>query len=203
MWFDCHTHGEARPFSESRAIFSLDYSQKAALGNSNAAFSIGFHPWHLPNPLDFDAQLDDLANLAAAPNVWAIGEAGLDKYYETLHSPQYQKYALAAQIALAQSLNKAIILHTVARYNETLQLLKAAAPNIPIILHGFAQRPEVAQMFWRLGIYTSFGAAIMHNPNAQASLRACPPNLLLLETDAQNQYNIDAIYAQATTLLLY
>jgi TatD DNase family protein len=141
-----------------------------------------------------------LAAVAAAENVVAIGEMGLDKYYEADSPADLQARIFGLHLELAQRLQKPLILHVVGRYNEALRLILAKKNPPNIALHGFAKRPEIGLMFWQKGIRTSFGAAIFDSLTAQNSLKACPAHLLFLETDAQKDYNISDIYARAAEL---
>jgi TatD DNase family protein len=217
-FFDAHTHADAHDTHAQivenvnpYAVFSLDLSNPAAITTIETAnyYSVGLHPWRLSEIVDMQAAFIALEAAAKLPNVLAIGEAGLDKYYEHKSDKILQINVLAQHIDLAIAVQKPLILHTVGRFNETLQLLKQAKQSLPnTILHGFNQNEQVAKMFWQIGVYTSFGADIFSRTNtntntntkAADSLKACPSSLLLLESDAQSQYNIADIYEKAAEL---
>jgi TatD DNase family protein len=197
---DFHTHhlrGET-------CIYSVDIcraEQVAEIGaNPSAWFSVGLHPWSIAQMGDETDIWAHLAAVAAAENVVAIGEMGLDKYHEADSPADVQARIFGLHLELAQSLRKPLILHVVGRYNEALRLILAKKNPPNIALHGFAKRPEIGLMFWQKGICTSFGAAIFGSLTAQKSLMACPADLLFLETDAQTDYTISDIYARAAEL---
>jgi TatD DNase family protein len=204
LFFDAHTHSGDRNLWHSVLnidAFALDIDSIKA---DSGYYSAGLHPWKLHEIGDMKAAFAGLEKLANLSNILAIGEAGLDKYYESKTATPLQIEVLAEHIKLATVVGKPLILHTVGRFNETFQLLKQAK-NLPaVILHGFSENTQVAQMFWRqnndTSIYTSFGADIFSRPKAADSLRACPSSLLLLETDAQTSYTIADIYVKAAEL---
>jgi len=197
---DFHTHhlrGET-------CIYSVDFCQAEQLAqiwaNPSKLFSVGLHPWTLAQMGDEADIWARLAVAAAAENVVAIGEMGLDKYSEADSPADVQARIFNQHLELAQRLQKPLILHVVGRYNEALHLILAKKNPPKIALHGFAKRLEIGLMFWQKGIRTSFGAAIFDSLAAQNSLKACPAHLLFLETDAQTVHNISDIYARAAEL---
>ncbi len=199
MLIDFHSHYA----SELAAcqLLNADTWQQAEQAITAQRFSLGLHPWRA-HWYKLDAAFwQELERLAALPQVWAIGECGLDKYYEQQTSKEAQEAILCAHFELAARLQKPLILHTVGRYNETLRLLQQRAKGAPALaLHGFASRASVALPFWKMGVYTSFGAALMQNVAAQNALQVCPAERFFLETDAQKRYDIQEIYEKAATL---
>lgn len=211
-FFDAHTHSNTHSNSHTPtvenvnlcAVFSLDLSNPATIITPTNYYSVGLHPWSLSEIVDMQAAFTALEAAANLPNIVAIGEVGLDKYYEHKTDKALQINILAQHINLGIAVQKPLILHTVGRFNETLQLLKQAKQLPNTILHGFNQNKQVAKMFWQIGVYTSFGADIFSRTNintkAADSLRAAPSALFLLETDAQQNYSISEIYAKAAEL---
>ena len=148
--------------------------------------AIGVHP---NSCADWDdAWLDDLRQLAQHEKVVAIGEIGLDFYWDrTPKSVQHR--AFAAQLALAAELNLPAIIHNREADEDVLRLL-AASPLVgrdnPGVLHSFATVWEVAQQALDMGFYLGFTGPVTYQK--AASLRAVavqtPPGRLLVETDA-------------------
>lgn len=199
---DFHTHHSSP--AASWHLRNADRWQQVENADAQEAFSLGLHPWRAHEYAldgDFWAALE---RLVALPQVWAVGECGLDKYYEPLTSGAAQQAILRQHFAIAERQQKPLILHTVGRYNETLHALRQwqkQAKNAPAVaLHGFQANAQVARPFWQMGAYTSFGAAIFHHKGAQEALQACPDELFFLETDAENTYNLRKIYEKAATL---
>jgi TatD DNase family protein len=125
-----------------------------------------------------------LADLARHPKVVAIGETGLDYYYQ--HSPrEAQQAAFRAQLELAQAVNLPVVVHSRDAKEETLGLLAEAAPARKGVLHCFTGDLEMARRAITMGFYISF-SGILTFKNA-GPLRevagALPLESLLIETD--------------------
>ena len=123
--------------------------------------------------------------LAANPKVLAIGETGLDYYYN--HSePHEQKLAFREQITLSKDLGLPLIVHCRDAYRDTLQLLsgKGLKKNSGII-HCFSGDMEFAQKVIDLGLYISFsGTLTFKKADELKSIAASVPiNRILIETD--------------------
>ncbi|WP_269543122.1 TatD family hydrolase [Cerasicoccus fimbriatus] len=163
-----------------------DWPAVAALAESDPRVipAFGLHPWQVnAAPPDWLAQLEDF--LARFPRA-VIGEAGLDRWIKDHDLPR-QLDALHAQLALAERDNRAISLHCLQAWGPMLEALKnGPRPARGFHLHGYGGSPEMIREFADLGGYFSFSAYVMHERKAKhrESLRATPPDRLLLETDA-------------------
>ena len=123
-------------------------------------FSAGLHPWYV-NSGSMEKHLDWVEQQADNPQVLAIGEIGFDK---TIDVPwKDQEYAFERQLALAEKLNKPVILHCVRSYNE-LDWYTATQSNqkIPWIFHWFNASAEIARELIRKNCYLSFGHLLFH-----------------------------------------
>jgi TatD DNase family protein len=164
----------------------------------NQRVSAGVHPWYA-HPTQWRVQLAQVAALALRPQVVAIGECGLDKLIGP--SLEVQLPLFEAQVQLAQSLQKPVVVHCVKAFNELLSWKKCSHVTVPMVLHGFNNKPEVAAQLLQHGFYVSLGAALLReDSNAQKALKIIPLERLFLENDAQ-QTPIQNIYAKAATLL--
>jgi TatD DNase family protein len=160
--------------------------------------SVGVHPWYA-HSTQWRTQLAQVATLASHPQVVALGECGLDK----LMGPPFevQLPVFEAQVQLAESLQKPIIIHCVKAFGELLAWKKRSSVSVPMVLHGFNNKPEVAAQLLQHGFYVSLGAALLKNDsNAQKTLKIIPLERLFLENDAQ-QIPIEEIYEKAAALL--
>ncbi len=121
----------------------------------------------------------------APGSVVAVGECGLDYYYE--HSPKpAQRTAFGEQIALANEHDLSLVVHTRDAWDDTYAILVDHGVPARTIIHCFSGPPEVAERFVELGAYLSF-SGIVTFPSAEevrASAVLCPSDRLLLETDA-------------------
>ncbi len=143
----------------------------------NQYCSMGLHPWYLG---EVSAQMALLAHYARHRQVLAIGECGLDKICTTPWALQLE--AFRQQIALAEQLKKPLIVHCVRAYTEIMALLKTVV--VPVIIHGFQKKPELAAALLGQGFYLSFGKALLENKaQAAASLAATTADRFFLETD--------------------
>lgn len=135
-----------------------------------------------------DGWLADLRQLAQHEKVVAIGEIGLD-YYWDLTPKTVQRRAFAAQLALAAELNLPAIIHNREADEDVLQLLTAsplAGRDNAGVLHSFSTTWEVARQALDMGFYLGFTGPVTYKK--AAALRAVaaqtPPARLVVETDA-------------------
>jgi TatD DNase family protein len=123
--------------------------------------------------------------LQAEPVVVAVGETGLDYHYD--HSPRdAQRRAFEAQLTLAAELGKPVIVHAREADGDMAAMLREWGGRVPpIVLHSFSSGPEVFDAGMAVGAYFSFSGMItFKNWNLADRLPACPPDRLLIETDA-------------------
>lgn len=124
--------------------------------------------------------------LAVEPEVVAIGETGLDYYYEC--SPRdVQRQAFARQIALAQRVHKPLIIHTREAANDTIDILSAEhAQMVGGVFHCFTADKTIARAALNLGFMVSFSGILTFDSDARLSEAACfvPDDRLVVETDA-------------------
>ena len=143
----------------------------------------GIHP-HEARDWDADAERQVRA-LLADDAVVAVGETGLDYHYD--HAPRdRQRAAFEAQLALAAELARPIVVHAREADADMAALLREWAPRVPaIVLHSFSSGDALFSTGLDIGAYFSFSGMITFRSWAlDACLHACPPDRLLVETDA-------------------
>lgn len=132
-----------------------------------------------------DADLAELQTLASHSKCAAIGETGLD-YYRDGAPREDQLRAFEAQIELARSLGKPLVIHTRAAEDDTLALLRRRAGDLRVILHCFSMPARLEECLAQPGWVVSFAGNVTY-PKAvelrQAAVRV-PADRLLVETDA-------------------
>jgi TatD DNase family protein len=132
-----------------------------------------------------DADLAELEALASHAKCVAIGETGFD-YYRDYAPREDQQRAFEAQIELARSTGKPLVIHTRAADDDTLATLDSAAQGLRVILHCFSMASRVRECLQHDLWWFSFAGNSTY-PKAQdlrdAAL-AIPANRLLVETDA-------------------
>ena len=147
--------------------------------------SVGIHP-HEAEPQPSTAP-DQLAALSSHPRVVAIGECGLDYFYD--RSPRArQQEVFAAHIEAARSTGLPIIVHTRDADEDTARMLTAGAAGGKLtgLIHCFSSGSDLARVALDLGLSISLSGIVTFK-NAEA-LRAVakdiPDDRLLVETDA-------------------
>ncbi|QJD85817.1 TatD family hydrolase [Cohnella herbarum] len=144
--------------------------------------------WHPTDAIDMKLE-EDLAwieRLCSHPKVVAIGEIGLDYYWDT--SPkEIQHTVFREQIRLAKRLNKPIVIHNRDAHEDIVRLLKEEkAEEVGGIMHCFSGSWETARKCLDMNFYISFGGPVTFK-NARVPkevLERVPLDRLLLETDA-------------------
>ena len=156
---------------------------ECARDNGDVWFSIGLHPHEAVHGLDAVA---DLARAEAGnPRLAAIGEAGLDYYYD--HSPRdRQRAVFAGQIGLARELGLPLIVHTRDAWDDTFDVLVAEGVPERLVFHCFTGGPDEARRCLDIGAYLSFsGIVTFKTAGAVAeAARMCPTDRMLVETDS-------------------
>lgn len=183
-----HTH-IVHPLEEEVVSLYENFPQCLDLSSC----SLGLHPWYLAQA---GQDWEVLQQYATYSHVVAIGECGLDKVSATPWALQLQYFRL--QIALANQLQKPLIIHCVKAYGECLAELKAA--RVPVIFHGFNKSAETAKMILNKGHYLSFGHSLFREGYGEV-LKQIPTERLFLETDDKTDLSIEDVYKRAADLL--
>lgn len=210
MWVDSHCHVSADEFAADRgavlarargagveallavgAGYGIDANAGAvalAAAEPGVAASVGVHP-HDARLLD-DAGRARLRAWLAAPGVVAVGECGLDYWYE--HSPRAEQRAVfAEQVALARELGLPVVVHVRDRaadaYEELLEIWRAEAGGaVEGVLHCYTHDLAFAKRALDAGLLVSFSGILTFkgaNPLREVAA-ALPLDRLLVETDA-------------------
>ena len=121
--------------------------------------------------------------LARHPRVVAVGETGLDYYYD--HSPRdVQQAAFARFIELARAVGKPVVCHIRDAHDDARAILRAGGVT-DCVIHCFTGTPEDARAYAELGYYVSFSGIVTYK-TAQAlrdAVPLVPRDRLLIETD--------------------
>ena len=145
--------------------------------------AVGIHP---ENCHDFTpAQIDDLRALAARPKVVAIGEIGLDYYWEQNPPRELQQRVLRDQLALAQELDLPVIVHDREAHADSLAIVQEF-PAVRGVFHCFSGSVEMARELLKRGWYLGFDGPVTYK-NARKTVEValeCPLDRMLLETDS-------------------
>ncbi|NLD77635.1 MAG: TatD family hydrolase [Acidimicrobiales bacterium] len=151
----------------------------AAAAHENVFATAGVHPHEARHGID------GLEELLADPDVVAVGECGLDYFYE--HSPRdAQREVFAAQIAMAFRHDLALVIHTRDAWDDTFDVLASEGTPERTVFHCFTGGPDEARRCLDLGAMLSFSGIVTfkHSDDLRAAAALCPLDRLLVETDS-------------------
>lgn len=204
MLIDSHCHLDADRFDDDRAavlerarhagvrrmvtVGCDEENSRRALGlastHDDVWATVGVHP---PEAASASERFDEvLAKLAASDRCVAIGECGLDYYYD--HSPrERQREVFARQIALARRVQKPLVIHVRDAWDECIELLHSeGARECGGVIHCFSGSLDDAKRSLELGFYLSIpGIVTFKSPgDLPEVVRTAPADRLLVETDS-------------------
>lgn len=207
--FDNHSHLDDEKFDEDReeliekirnsnvklmisAGYSLEGSRKAVELSKKYDFiyaTCGISPNDIPQTEEeLWKMLDKIEKLAKEnPKVRAIGEIGLDYYWEKDEKRrELQKKAFIEQIKLANKLNLPIVIHTRDAIMDTLDILKKNSVDKKGIFHCCPLNRELVKEGLKLGFYISFAGPVTfkNSKNANEIIFMVPNDKMLIETDS-------------------
>ena len=218
MLFDSHTHfnNEDLTSLERQALFNT-VDKAVRDGRMSGAVDIGFDlpssemaaehartwPWcyaavgchpHDAKTMD-EEKLARIGQLTADEKVVAIGEIGLDFYYDRSER-DVQRYWFRKQIQLANELMMPITIHAREADGEVMDILKEEGAfsedrkkhfgHAGVLLHCFSGSAELGMQYVKLGAYISVAGPVTYKNNKKtvAMAAAVPSDRLLIETDA-------------------
>ena len=203
MLFDTHAHYDDDAFDPDRELLletlpergvsllvnpgcDVESSRKAvsyAKAYPHVYAAVGIHP---ENCGDFTAgDIEVLRQLAQQPKVVAIGEIGLDYYWEENPPRDFQQQVLRQQLSLAQELALPVIIHDREAHADTLSIVREF-PGVTGVFHCFSGSPEMARELLQMGWYLGFDGPVTYKNARRAPEVAAitPPERMLIETDS-------------------
>lgn len=163
------------------------FSTYAALAEKypNVWCSVGTHPHNADQELDI--QTEDLVRLSAHPRCIAIGEAGLDYFYDNAPR-EAQETVLRRHIAAARSTGLPLVIHSRQADDDMARILEEESGQgaFPFVLHCFTAGRELAKRALALGGYISFSGIITFRnaKEIQEVAQIVPADRYLVETDS-------------------
>ncbi|WP_127128555.1 TatD family hydrolase [Georgenia sp. SYP-B2076] len=136
--------------------------------------------------LSLDEAIAQVADLARDDRVVAVGESGLDLFRTGEQGRAHQVRAFRAHIALAKELGKPLQIHDRDAHADVVATLLADGAPERTVFHCFSGDVDLARTCAEHGWYASFAGPVTFKANdvLRAALRALPPELVLVETDA-------------------
>lgn len=205
MFFDSHAHLEDDRFKEDLDQVIQDLKDS----DTSLVMNIGYNKEHIKRSLDLsdkydfiysavglhpsdslhaqtDEYWDDFYDYAKNPKVRALGEMGLDYYWDRAPREQQQK-VFRSQISLAKELNLPIIIHDREAHGDILDIVKNEKAGINGgIFHAYSGSLPMARDVIREGFYISISGVITYK-NAKKLVevvKEVPLKYLLIETDS-------------------
>lgn len=202
MLFDSHAHIDNQRFDSDRDEVLARARENGVTGIINAGAcmpssaasielaekypevyaAVGVHPHDAEGVKDED--YEQLADWSRHPRVVAIGEIGLDYYYD--YSPRaIQKEVFIRQIDVARQMQLPIIIHDRDAHGDVLEIVKKEAQGVTGVFHCFSGSMEMARECLALGFYIAVGGSVTFKNAAKlpAIAASVPLDRLLFETD--------------------
>lgn len=203
MFFDTHAHLDDKQFNQDlEQVIEQAETEKVSLilnvGINLASSvrsialaekfpqifaSVGVHP-HDAKAMAQEEAWHQLEELIKKPKVVALGEMGLDYYYN-FSEPEQQREVFHRQLELAKQTKLPVIIHNRDAHKDILDILTQYKGEITGVLHCFSGSWEMAQQCLKLGYYISLGGPVTFK-NAvtpKEVAKKLPIDRILIETD--------------------
>ena len=177
QFFDSHAHYNDEKFNQDKdnvlkEIYNQDITRLVCAGYIS------------PNDVEDLAKVDSLEELLKEKKIVAIGEIGLD-YYWNKENKDIQKELFIKQIELANKYNLPIVIHTRDAAIDTIDILKNHPCNKKGVFHCCPLNQELIKEGLKLGFYISFSGNItFKNAKSDACIELVPLDRILIETDS-------------------
>jgi TatD DNase family protein len=205
MLIDTHCHLDFKDFAEERdqiiqraldagvkqmitistRVKKFDQIKGLAESYSQVFCSVGVHPNNAHEEPDITTE--ELVELSKHPKCVAIGEAGLDYFYDYA-PPEVQAKGLRRHAAAARITGLPLVIHSRAADDDMISILKDEAGQgaFPFLLHCFSSGAELARIGVELGGYVSFSGILTFpkSEDIREIAKTVPRDRLLVETDA-------------------
>lgn len=175
--------GVTRIVTVADDLASARWAATAATWHPDLYAAVALHPTRA-DALDEQAK-QTLESLAVQPDVVAIGETGLDHYWDAAPHP-VQAEAFAWHIDLAKRTGKALMIHDRNAHEAVFDVLTAEGPPDIVVFHCFSGDAAMARRCADAGFVMSFAGPVSFRNAADlaAAARIAPAELLMVETDA-------------------
>lgn len=200
-WLDSHTHINDEVFDDDLddvlnrmiendvkkamivCLNENDFNRALKIKRDGIEFDIalGIYPGDVKKMND--EEKERILELLADPRVKAVGEIGLDYYWDK-DNKQDQKDMFTRQIKIAQKLNKPIIVHSRDAIQDTYDILKNN--RVDGVMHCYSDSKEMAKELLKLGMYISLSGTVTFKNSKEPKevAKIVPLDRLLIETDA-------------------
>lgn len=156
---------------------------KIAQNNERIFCAVGIHPHEVDDVTDED--IEKIYELSFEDKVVAIGEIGLDYYYD--NSPrEKQKEVFRKQLEIAKKRKLPVIIHTRDSMGDTYDILSEFKGEVIGVMHCYTGSLEMAKRFMELGYYISISGAVTFKNavNVREMAKNIPLESIMVETDS-------------------
>ena len=202
MIFDSHAHYDDEAFNEDREAIlnSLPKNGISPIVNVSAQLSgvtatveltekypfiygsVGVHPDHVGELSEEKIQW--MKELAGREKIVAVGEIGLDHYWDT-ESDEVQRKWFIRQLELAGEVKKPVIIHSREAAADTMYIMKNYAQGLDGVIHCYSYSREMAEEYVKMGFYIGIGGVVTFKNAKKLKdvAAAIPIEKIVLETD--------------------
>lgn len=200
--FDSHAHYDDESFNEDRDRVIEEIKENGVIGVLNCGSSfegaknslelakkypffyaaVGIHPEYAD--IVSEGIINEIEEMSGNEKVRAIGEIGLDYYWDTNPEKKVQIDAFRNQMKLAEKLGLPVVIHDRDAHQDTLMVMKEF-PKVIGVVHCFSGSVEFARECLKLGYYIGFTGVVTFK-NAKKILEVAkevPVDKILVETD--------------------
>ncbi len=172
-------------------VASSQWAVNTAQAHQQVLASVAIHPNEAPE-IEMKlgrgaliAAIDEIAQLATASRVRAIGETGLDFYRTDEAGLAAQEFSFREHIRIANKLNKPVMVHDRDAHDAVLKVLIEEEAKA-VVFHCYSADAAFAKKIVPFGWYLSFAGTVTFKnaPNLREALKVTPQDQILVETDA-------------------
>jgi TatD DNase family protein len=175
--------GVVRAITVGDTVASSRWCVEAARAHPDVYAAVAVHPTEVSGLTD--EHYAELERLAADPHVVAVGETGLDYYWDRT-GPAEQQEHFRRHIALAKRAGKALMIHDRDAHADVLRILREEGAPEHVVFHAFSGDAAMARECVAAGYVLSFPGVITFKnaPALRAAAAVVPLEQVLVETDA-------------------
>ncbi|WP_028121800.1 TatD family hydrolase [Epilithonimonas tenax] len=182
-FLDFHHHQRGK-----NGIYNLNVNEELPSGK----FSAGLHPKDITQ--NWKSDFEKIKTISSLESCLAIGECGLDGLIAV--NEDLQNEVFKTHMTWAEEIKKPIIIHCVRRFSQILHYKSA---KVPLVVHGFNKKENVAKELGDAGFYLSFGKAALENLSLQKVIKTFPIQRLFMETDDAD-FEITKLYEKVAEI---
>ncbi|MCW2494749.1 TatD family hydrolase [Jatrophihabitans sp.] len=175
--------GVVRAITVGDTMGSSRWCVGAARQHPDVYAAVAVHPTEIAGITEDDYA--ELEALARDPRVVAVGETGLDYYWDRT-APADQQREFRRHIALAKAVGKPLMIHDRDAHADVLRILREEGAPEQVVFHAFSGDAEMARACVAAGYVLSFAGVVTFKnaPALRAAAAVTPAEHLLVETDA-------------------